>query len=139
MAGNCTGEINGQGILVGCPADTELVLVMNSTAAGNNGGYGLRYIGDLRKCFLSNLKFTFLDFIVGDTVMSQGQTVLVITQSNIIQDSVFITLGGPELPRGDNTQVSYTVDYSNPLQVTITFNQAVQDGQQYIGHFAYFT
>lgn len=134
MAGTCQTEMNGLPILLGCPADTELVLVMNSTATGNSGGYGLRYIKALRQCFLAGLDFIFNQFTIGQggSPMSNGDTVLVITQSGILEDSLNIILEGTVLDRNDPTQMSYIVDYSNPNQITITFIQGVQTGQTYI-------
>jgi hypothetical protein len=94
--------------------------------AGGTGG-GTSIVG---------LSATSLQFTVGSSVMTNGQTVLVINAANAINDSVWITLGGVEIPRNDNTQISYQVpDYSNPTQITITFNQQVATGQQYIVHY----
>lgn len=95
--------------------------------AGGAGGGGTSIVG---------LSATALQFVVGSSVMSNGQTVLVIAAANAINDSVWISLGGVEIPRNDNTQISYAVpDYSNPTQITVTFNQPVATGQQYIVHY----
>lgn len=139
MAEDCQNEISGLPTGTGCPPDTEKLLFMNSSAPGNVGGYILRYVSDVRKCFLGNLKFVFNQFRIGDfgSPMAPGQTSLVITQANVLQDSVFITLGGPELPRDPIVdQLSYGVVYSG-TGFTINFLQAVQNTQLYILHYAY--
>lgn len=146
----CTIDEASLPILTGCPADNELIVVEN--AAGGldaNGmltvGYARRYWGDMRKCAVLAIQFAHLEFTIGQpgSIMNNGDTVLTITYgtgiginiSSILQDSVFITSGGPELPRNDNTQISYTVQY-NLTNVIITFNQAVATNQQYSLHFA---
>jgi len=139
---SCSTEINGLPILTGCPADTELLLVMNSTATGNNGGYGLRYASAIRQCFLQGLKFVFQQFKIGSggSPMSAGDTSMTITLTApqaILQGSVFITLGGTELPQNDTSQVCYGVVYNSPTSFTINFDQGVENGQQYIYHYAY--
>lgn len=138
-ASDCQQEVNSLPLLTGCPADTETILVMNSTAAGNVGGYGRRFIKDVRICFLNSLKFVFNQFRIGDAgaPIAAGATQLIVTQANVIQDSVFLTLGGPELPRDPIVdQVSYGVVYSS-TGFTINFLQPVQNTELYILHYAY--
>lgn len=136
----CQTELNSLPILTGCPQDTETILVMNSSAGGNTGGYGQRFMKDVRQCFLNALKFVLLDFYIGGVgdIIGIGGTTATINQENIIVDSIFVTLSGPELPRSDSTQVSYTVVY-NSNSAVITLNQGAQSGQQYIIHYAYGT
>ena len=68
--------------------------------------------------------------------MTVGQTILIITQANLIQDSVQVVLNGVVLDRNDNTQVSYTIAYGAG-SVTITLNQAVSANQVYVITYAY--
>jgi|ERR1700733_2532690 len=140
----CTIDESALPILTGCPGPNELVVVGNAVGGldANGGysiGYGRRTMGSLITCFLNNLVFVPLQFTIGNvgSPMLAGQTQLVITQANIIQDSVAFVLGGGILPRNDDTQISYTVDYTVPGQMTITLNQAVSNGQQYILTYAY--
>lgn len=137
MADQCQTEINGLPILTGCIGDNELLLVMNSTAAGNNGGYGLRYARDVRNCFLSGLQFKFLQFTIGQagSLMSPGDLGFTLNAVNVLQDSIFVTLDGTELPRNLNTEISYTLTY-NAGGVTFLFNQAASLGQDYIIHYS---
>lgn len=136
----CQTEINGLPILTGCPADTEVLLVMNATAAGNTGGYGLRYIKDVRQCWLQKLVFGFLQFTVGQggSPISVGDTVITIDVDLAIEDSVNVILEGAVLDRDDDTQVSYTVAYS-PTQIVITLNQGASNNQTYIITYTYAT
>jgi hypothetical protein len=138
---DCQQEMNGLPILTGCPTPTEMLLVMGSTASGNKAGYGLRPFTDLKKCILAGLTFVLNQFTIGDvgSPMAPGDSSLIITQDNVLQDSVFITLGGPELPRGVTDQLSYGVLYDTPAvgQFTINFLAPVQNTQLYILHYAY--
>ena len=138
----CQTEINGLPVLSGCPADTELLLVMNSTAAGNNGGYGIRYVSEVRQCWLvNNLTATFFDFVIGNvgSPLAVGASSFTVNQANVIEDSVWVSLDGQELPRNDNTQISYTIVYNGDSGFTITFNQGAINQQQYIIHYTYAT
>lgn len=142
MADTCQTEIANLPTGTGCPPDTEKILFMNSSAPGNVGGYILRYVSDVRKCFLNSIKFVLNQFRIGDVgaPIAAGATQLIITQANILQDSVFITLGGPELPRDPIVdQLSYGVLYDTPVvgKVTINFLAPVQNTQLYILHYAY--
>jgi hypothetical protein len=139
----CTIDESSLPILTGCPGPNELVVVANAVGGlDQNGnqtiGYGRRTIGSLISCFLSNLAFVPLQFTVGQpgSPMLAGQSVLIINQSNLIQDSVQVVLGGVVLDRNDNTQVSYTVLYGSN-NVTITFNQDCQNGQVYVITYCY--
>jgi len=142
MAEACQREINGLPILTGCPTPTEMILVMNSTAPGNLSGYGIRPYSDIKKCILAGLTFVLDQFRIGDagSPIAAGATQLIVTQANVLQDSVFVTLGGPELPRDPIVdQLSYGVLYDTPVvgKFTINFLAPVQDTQLYILHYAY--
>jgi len=85
------------------------------------------------KCVLLGLQWVFTQFTVGQggALIAQGSTVIVINAPNFIADTLQIFLGGVQLPRNDSTQVSYTYTYSGG-NITITFNQAAINTQQYI-------
>ena len=136
----CTGELSSLPIpvITTCPTDNELLLFTN--VIGVTGGYAFRSWRTVRQCLLSKLLFVVNQFKIGQVgaPMTAGQTVLTISVLNILTDSVRISLGGSDLPRSDNTQISYTVDYYNinPNAVTITFDQGVINGQQYVIYYA---
>lgn len=138
-------------LLGGCPGDTEWFVVGNAVGgvdANNNFGsgtigYARRMWQDMRRCAIQTIKFMPLNFIIGQagSPMSAGDVALTLTFStlnimSILEDSVFITLGGSELPREDTTQLSYGIVF-NPLNVIINFLEPVETGQQYFVHYAY--
>lgn len=140
---SCDTELSNLPLLTGCPGANEYVLVGNASGGQGVGLYGRRSWSNIISCIIAGIKFMFKDFIVGQSgdLLGIGGTTITLTFSSlgitsILQDSVFITLVGSELPRGDNTQISYSVIY-NPTNVVITFNQGGQSGQQYILHYAY--
>jgi hypothetical protein len=139
----CTIDESAVPILTGCPGPNELVVVGNAVGGlDQNGnqtiGYGRRTIGSLISCFLSNLSFVPLQFTIGQagSPMTAGQTILIITQPNLIQDSIQVILGGQVMDRNDNAQVSYTVSYGTN-NATITFNEGVQATQTYVITYCY--
>jgi hypothetical protein len=139
----CTIDESSLPILTGCPGPNELIVVANAVGGldangGYSVGYGRRTIGSLITCFLNNLVFVPLQFTIGQagSPMTVGQTVLIITQPNIIQDSVNVFLNQGLLDRDDDTQVSYSLSYGTG-NITITFNQAVSASQVYIITYAY--
>lgn len=137
MPNPCDTELSSLPILSGCPLPGEYFLSGNAVGGQGAGLYGRRLWSDVKSCVLSGLNFVFKQFLVGtDPLLPPGQTTIILSVANIIQGSVFITLGGPELPQADNTQISYTVTYS-PSQTTIVFNQAANAGQQYVLHYCY--
>ncbi len=62
--------------------------------------------------------------------MVAGDTVLVINVDNAIVDSEEIFLDGTFLYTNRNDRISYTIVYT-ATDITVTFNQAVSDGQLY--------
>jgi hypothetical protein len=144
----CTIDESALPILTGCPGPNEWIVVGNAAGGldpngGFTVGYGRRLWSSLAACAVAAIKFFFQDFIVGNggSPIAPGGTVITLTFSSlginsILQDSVFITLGGSELPRNDSTQISYTISY-NPTNVIITLNQAASVGQQYVLHYSY--
>ena len=139
----CTIDESALPILTGCPGPNELIVVGNAVggldANGNfTVGYGRRTIGSLISCFLSNLVFVPLQFTIGQpgSPMTAGQTILIITQANLIQDSIQVVLGGVVLDRNDSSQISYTLVYGTN-NVTITFNSPVQTDQTFVIIYAY--
>ena len=145
----CTIDESALPILTGCPGPNELIVVANAVGGlDQNGnqtiGYGRRTFASIATCIVSAIKFMFNSFIVGQAgdLLGVGGTTITLTFSSlgintILQDSVFITFSGPELPRSDDTQLSYTVAY-NATNVVITFNAAGETGQQYTLHYAYY-
>lgn len=139
----CTIDESALPILGGCPGAGELVVVGNAVGGlDQNGnytvGYGRRTIGSLISCFLQNLVFVPLQFTIGQpgSPMTAGQTVLIINQAGLIEDSVQVILGGVVLDRNDSSQVSYTLVYGAD-NVTITFNSAAQTDQTYVITYCY--
>lgn len=134
----CDEELSGLPLLSGCPGNNEYFLVGNAIGGKGVGLYGRRLWSDIKSCAASAIKYAFSQFVVGQVgaPIPAGQTTLVIAIANIIAESVFITKAGPELPQDDNTQFSYDVTLSSSNMVLI-FNQAVQNGEQYIIHYAY--
>lgn len=141
---SCTLDFTALPILSGCPGDNEQFLVGNATGGYNpttgqyDLGYARRIFGDIKTCILSRLVFVPLQFTVGNmgAPIAAGQSQFTIPQVGVLQDSMFITLDGPELPRGLNDRISYGVAY-NPTNVVITFDTPVNTGQTYIGHYCY--
>jgi hypothetical protein len=139
MAG-CELDFSSLPILTGCPGNNETFLVGNAIGGLDvNGmptvGYARRMWSDMLKCVLSGLTWFFSQSTVGQvgSVIADGSTQIVLSVPNFISDSLAIFLGGGMLPRNDNTQISYTYVYNSGTGVlTITFNQAAQDDQQYI-------
>lgn len=138
MAAACSGELSTLAPTIGgCPGDNELLLFCN--VAGQQGGYAFRTWKTVRQCLLGNLVFVSFQFKVGTSgPMNPGEDTLTITQDNVIQDSVNITMDGGQLPRGDSTQISYGLTYNTGNFVAI-FDQVVSNGQTYIVSYAYFT
>lgn len=144
----CTIDESALPILIGCPGPNELFVVANAIggldASGNfSVGYARRYWKDLAACAVTAIKFMFQQFTIGQSgsPMNAGDTVLTLNYSSlgivsILQDSVFITLAGPELPRENTDQLSYGVVY-NSANVIINFLSPVSNGQLYILHYAY--
>lgn len=144
----CTLDESALPILSGCPGPNELIVVGNADggidANGNyTVGYGRRTWASLAACAVQAIKYFFDGFIIGQggSPMNVGDTVLTLNFSSlgitgIIDDSINISLDGSVLPRNDNTQISYIVSY-NSTSAIITFNQGVQNVQQYIVSYAY--
>jgi hypothetical protein len=95
--------------------------------------------------------FDRLQFVVGDdtsivytnnedllTLPTNGEYTLVIALPDIITGSFFISADGVPLPYGRSDRESYTLDFSNPNQLTITkLNIPFQNGQLYVINYAY--
>lgn len=144
----CTLDESALPILGGCPGPNELIVVGNAVggidANGNyTVGYGRRTWSSLAACAVQAIKYFFDGFVIGQggSPMNPGNTVLTLNFSSlgitgIITDSINISLDGSVLPRNDNTQISYSIVY-NSTSVVITFNQGVQNNQQYIVSYGY--
>lgn len=83
------------------------------------------------------INFIPLSFEIGqpDSPMNDGDTVLVIPVNNAIQDSEFVTLDSGFIAPDLSGQISYGIVYTLS-DITITFNQAVSDGQKYYIKYA---
>lgn len=139
----CDIEIAGLPILTGCPGDNEYFIVTNAIGGEGLGLYGRRKWSDVKSCLLDSIQFKFLQFTIGQpgSPMNAGDISLTLDFltlgiTKILQDSLFITLGGPELPRESTDQLSYGVVYSS-TDVVINLLAPVVDGQLYIIHYAY--
>lgn len=136
MAG-CTNELSNLApIITSCPGSNELVLFCNVN--GQPGGYAFRSWSTLLGCLSASIEFTTSQFEVGDigAPMDVDQTVLVINQANLIPGSIFITVGGTELPQNDGLQFSFIPTY-NSNGVSLLFNEGVQAGMLFIIHYAF--
>lgn len=143
----CTIDESSLPILTGCPGPNELIVVANAVGGLDaNGsyttGYGRRTFGSIAACIVSAIQFVLNNFIVGQAgdLLGVNGTTITLTFSSlgittVIQDSVFLTFGGSELPRNNDTQISYQVEY-NATNVVITLNQGAQLGQWYILHYS---
>lgn len=78
----------------------------------------------------------FVQFTVGTegSLMDEGDSQLIIYDANVAVDSVWISLGGSELPRLVDDTVSYNVIY-NSSRITLNFIQPVSNGERYIIHY----
>lgn len=135
----CDTEIASLPILSGCPGANEYFIVTNAVGGAGAGLYGRRSWQQIMTCLLDLIQQVFMQFTIGQPgapVFTGGGTILTINQTGIISDSVWITLGGVELDRNDNTQISYQVIY-NANDIVITLNQSVQNSQLYIIHYAF--
>lgn len=73
-----------------------------------------------------------LQFRIGDpgALMNAGDVTLTLEYDNVINPSIQVFLDTVALPYGVNSGISYTANYSD-TEISITFNQAVQNGQLY--------
>lgn len=86
--------------------------------------------------------FDRIEFTIGasPSLMADGDTELILNIPGIKDDSLSVDLiGVGELPRTLSEQLNYNVDYPEvgESDVTITFNQGVQNSQTYIIRWAY--
>lgn len=135
---DCDIEASSLPILSGCPTNNEYFLVGGAAGGQGVGQYGRRLWSDIRMCALAGLNFVFKQFTVGQSgsLISAGQTTIVISTTGIIAQSFLITSAGPELPQDDVSQISYDLTIS-PSNAVIIFNTPVQDGMQFILHYAH--
>lgn len=73
----CQGEeLSLLDVLLGCPSDTEKVLVMGAIGGNGAGGYALRYWKDLKKCITGLVKSPLIGVVgnggVNDPVEDQS-------------------------------------------------------------------
>lgn len=103
----------------------------------NSGGTGT--IINPATGLVSSIAFQIVQFAVGDVgaPILAGQTSFTLNYEFVLNNSVSIDLDGTELPIAVSDRISYTIAYSNP-SITITFNQAVSNGQLYLIQFLQF-
>lgn len=116
------------------PSDTTLQQSANylyalsyPNAALNLGGI-VASVGDFG--FITTLSFVQIQFIVGTSTMTNGQTVLTINDTNILSGSMEIFLSTDFLEPNLSGQFSYTVVLTTTT-ATITFNQGVNTGDRF--------
>lgn len=89
--GDCSIEISsGLPILLGCPSDTEYVMVIGATGGAGLGQYALRKWGDIKKCVLGTPVLPYIG------VVDRGQvspTKDPVSGQSILQDNSLIGLG----------------------------------------------
>ncbi len=126
----CKTEISTLSVLINCPADTEQLLFFN--VAGQSTGMALRTWATIKACLLSGIAWDRIQFQIGTlgSLMVVGDTVLVIDVPRIFENSAFVFLDSNTLYEDDSTQISYDIVYTD-TEITITFNQAVRNGQKY--------
>lgn len=78
----------------------------------------------------------YLQFTVGDVgaLMTAGDTQLILTYDDPLLNSLLVTKDTVPLPVGLSNQQSYTASYTS-TNITINFNEAVQDGQVFTIRF----
>lgn len=129
---SCTVELGNLPLLAGCPAGEEWFLVGNAVGGFGAMKYARRLYKDIKTCIVSGLGFLKLSFKIGavGSPMVAGETSLIIMVDNPIKDSETVLLDNTPLEPNRADQISYSVSYSS-TEIIITFNQAVQDGQNY--------
>lgn len=77
-----------------------------------------------------------LQFVIGESgsLMNAGDTTLVLNYANVISGTLLVFLDGVELPTNRSDRISYSVYYTI-ANVTITFNQPVQNNQLFVIRF----
>ena len=137
---SCGIELASLATLTGCPADDERFLVIGAAGGLGEFGYATRTWATIKDCVASAkapkfdlLQLTAEEIGIGETSFE------VIAEGEVLQDSVWITLDGPELPRELTDRVSYGVVYDpdDNTKFTINFIQGVVESQLYIIHYAY--
>lgn len=96
-------------------------------------GQGSGLIVNINTGVLSTIIAQNIEFTIGQpgSLMTEGQMVLVLNYTSVLSASVIISLDGTDLPIGTyNDRVSCNVIYTTN-NITLTFNQAVANGQVY--------
>lgn len=134
----CGVELSALPLLAGCPGNNEWFLVGNATGGQGDGKYARRLYSDLKNCIASDITFIPLQFEIGQagSPMPAGETGLVISVNNPIEDSEIVILDNNFMEPNLSDQISYTVSYST-TEIIITFNQGVILGQKYFIKYAH--
>lgn len=131
--------------LTGCPGPNEWIVVGNAVGGldmngGQTVGYGRRLWKDMMNCILQGMTFVPVQFIIGQpgSLLPPGGVSFHIAQTNVIHDSLLLSLDGGVLDRDDNTQISYHVDWDEDGGgFTITLNQGANNLQTYMLYYAH--
>lgn len=97
--GDCAIEIAGLPILQGCPAGSELVMVVGATGGKGAGLYALRKWSDIRTCVLGTPVLPYIG-VVGRGQVSPTKDP--VADQSILQDNSLIGLGSTN---GGNIQM----------------------------------
>lgn len=129
---NCSTDYGSLPVLTDCPSDNETILVGGATGGHGSGGYARRTWGKMVSCISIGDKWYKLTFKIGDVgcPMTAGDTSLIITIANPIEDSEIVTMDGSLLVPQQYDRVSYTPIFTS-TDITINFNQGVENGQLY--------
>ena len=141
----CSEEISGLPILTGCPGNSEYFFMVGASSGKGAGGYALRSAADVKSCFLSGVKFGFVQIVVGVTkdgdgniIMGNTSTQLIISQAGVISFSVRVSSDGSEMPiDADGVAQAYYGSVINPTNLTVNFIQPFGDNSIVIVHYAY--
>ena len=101
----------------------------NAIAANLISGGGSGTIVNPSTGTQSTVQAYYTEFTVGQVgaPILDGESSFIIPLAGFIENSIAGDIGGQELPMFRTDQYSFNVDYSNPAQVTITFNAPVSN------------
>ena len=86
----CEGqELSGLPVLLGCPSNTEKILVMGAIGGQGAGGYALREWSDVKACLTGTVKLPYIG-VVGRGRTNPNDP---IAGSSTLQDDSLIGLG----------------------------------------------
>lgn len=86
----CSVEMAGLPLLLGCPSDNEMLLVIGATGGLGTGQYALRRWGDIKKCILGTPVLPYIG-VVGRGQISPTKDP--VAGQSVLQDNSLIGLG----------------------------------------------